>query len=207
MSHMPATGVSGLDVYGLDSELGWRWLGAARPTSMQTELSVGGLPDGARDYRVYLPLYNGVAQLEVGVSDGDALESAAPRAAAPVVAYGTSILMGGCASRPGMAFTNIVERKLRRPVMNFGFSGNGRMEAEVGALLAELKPAAFVVDCLPNMNPKQVAERTVPLVEQLRAARPATPILLVEDRSFEDAFWRAGRRDQHATRRAALRGS
>src|SRR5262249_5668104 len=85
------------------------------------------------------------------------------------------------------------------------FSGNGRMEAEVGALLAELDPCLYVIDCLPNMSPEQVAERAEPLVRQLRAARPETPILLVEDRTFTSAGFHRTMREGHAARRAALR--
>ena len=116
-------------------------------------------------------------------------------------------MQGACSSRPGMAWPSIVHRKLDREVINFGFSGNGRMEAEVGQFLAELDPAVFVVDCLPNMSPALVAERTQPLVRQLRAARTDTPILLVEDRTFANAWFDEQRRFEHGERRKALRQS
>ena len=49
----------------------------------------------------------------------------------------TSITQGGCASRPGMVHTAILQRRLGRPVINLGFSGNGQMEAELGRLLED----------------------------------------------------------------------
>ena len=55
-------------------------------------------------------------------------------------------------------------------------------------MLAELDPSAYVLDCLPNMNAKQVAERVEPFVRTLRAAHPKTPILLVEDRRYPDGI-------------------
>ena len=50
-----------------------------------------------------------------------------------------------------MAYPAILGRRLDRPVVNLGFSGNGRLEAEVGALIAEVDAAAYVLDCGPNM--------------------------------------------------------
>jgi len=102
----------------------------------------------------------------------------------PIVLYGTSITQGGCASRPGMAYPAILRRRLDRPVINLGFSGNGRLDAAVGDLLAELDAAVFVLDCVPNMTAELVTERTEPFVRALRAARPATPIVLVDNVAY-----------------------
>jgi len=210
LPHMPATGVSGVDLYAEDERGRERWVAVARPTAQD----VGGrlaegldrLPGGApRRFALYFPLYNGVDSLQVGVPAGSGpVQPLAPRPR-PIVFYGTSIMHGACASRPGMAIPAILGRRLGRPTINLGFSGNGRMEAAVGKFLAELEPAAYVVDCLPNMSPAMVTESTGPLVRQLRAARPETPILLVEDRTFTQATFFEGTRALHDQRRAALR--
>jgi hypothetical protein len=89
--------------------------------------------------------------------------------------------------------------------LNLGFSGNGRMEPEVLKFVAELDPAVFVLDCLPNMGAKDVTERTVPGVKILREAHPTTPILLVEDRNYETGFLVQARRDSNEANHAALR--
>lgn len=206
MSHMPATGVSGLDLYGQDAQGLDRWVAVVRPDDVQVEAILAeGLAPGARRYTLYLPLYNGVESLEIGVSRGGRFEPVPPRDEKPLLFYGTSILHGACASRPGMAFPAILGRRLRRPVLNLGFSGNGRMEPEVGALLAELDPRVYVIDCLPNMSEETVTERAAPLVRQLRQARPETPILLVEDRSFTNTPFFPARREHHRKSREALR--
>jgi len=205
MPHMPATGVSGLDLYARDAQGHWRWLGVTRPGQQKMKAQLAeGIDPGRREYLVYLPLYNGVESLEIGVGPGASFKPLAPRAR-PIVFYGTSITHGGCASRPGMAYPAIVGRRLERPVVNLGFSGNGTMDPEVGVLLAELDAAVYVIDCLPNMQADAVAARTEPLVRQLRAARPKTPIVLVEDRTYANAWLIAGQRQRHATSRAALR--
>jgi lysophospholipase L1-like esterase len=127
------------------------------------------------------------------------------RRAPPMVFYGTSIMHGACASRPGMSITGILGRRLDRPAINLGFSGNGRMDPEVVELLAELAPCVYAIDCLPNMVAEQVAERTEPLVRRLREARPDTPILLVEDRTYTNAAFRQSSRERHSAARAELR--
>ncbi len=205
MPHMPATGVSGVDLYARDAQGRWRWVNVARPAQaeVRTEL-IGGLDGAAREYALYLPLYNGVQALEIGVPKGAAFAGLAPRPK-PIVFYGTSITHGACASRPGMVHTAILGRRFDAPVANLGFSGNGRMDASVGAFLAQVDAAAFVIDCLPNMGPEQVAERCVPLVKQLRAAQPDTPIVLVEDRRNTNEWLQPTRRAHHDRNHAALR--
>jgi hypothetical protein len=216
MNHMPATGVSGLDLYVKADDAGrgtWRWIGVGRPSAKaNTAELVAGLPGGTlREYTLYLPLYNGVLSVEVGLPVGAKLYRAAPRPAGrdkPIVFYGTSITQGGCASRPGMAHTAILGRRLDRPVINLGFSGNGQLDPEIATLLAELDPAVYVIDCLPNMggDAAKITERATHLVKTIRAKRPATPILLVEDRTRAEAFLKPDFRRRNEAGRAALRG-
>ncbi len=211
MPHMPASGVSGLDLYVRDDEGIWRWLSNARPTGVQNnEVLYSGIPEGTREYRLYLPLYNGVSAVELGLPEGTTLSRPDPYAAGhekPIVFYGTSITHGACASRPGMVHTAILGRRFERPVINLGFSGNGRMELPVAELMAEIDAAVYVIDCLPNINAEQVAERTEPLVKLLREKRPETPILLVEDRTYSDAFLIGSKRERNDSSRAALKAA
>jgi hypothetical protein len=55
------------------------------------------------------------------------------------------------------------------------------------------------------MNAKDVAERAVPGVKLLREAHPTTPILLVEDRNYENGFLVQTRRETNEANHAALR--
>ena len=142
----------------------------------------------------------------LGVSKGAKFEGLAPREK-PIVFYGTSITHGACASRPGMVHTAILGRHLDRPVINLGFSGNGRMDAAVGELLTKIDAAVYVIDCLPNMGPADVRQKCVPLVKQLRAARPETPIILVEDRRNTNTWIRDSKDKYHTENHAALRES
>lgn len=99
-----------------------------------------------------------------------------------MVYYGTSIAQGGCASRPGMAFTAILGRDMDRPIINLGFSGSALLEPEVAQLIAELDPAVFVIDALWNagsLPEKELASRIENFARTLRAKHPETPLLFV----------------------------
>lgn len=204
---MPATGVSGLDLYARDSKGEWRWVACPKPDKQHVEtIMISDIAPGEHEFAAYLPLYNGVEKLEIGVPAGAKFEGLAPRQK-PIVFYGTSITHGANASRPGMVHTAILGRHLDRPVMNLGFSGNGKMDTAVGDLLNELDPAAIVIDCLPNMGPADVTAKCVPLVKQLRSKHTTIPIILVEDRRFTNSWITPGKAKFHDDNHAALKAA
>ena len=204
--HMAATGVSGVDLYTRDPQGKLRWVNCTKPDSKEVCQPIAqSITPGLREYAAYLPLYNGVESLEFGVAPEAKFKELAPRTAKPIVFYGTSITHGACASRPGMVHTAILGRRFDCPVVNLGFSGNGRMDSAVGEFMAQIDAAVYVIDCLPNMNAAAVREKCQPLVKLLRAARPETPIVLVEDRPMTNTWIRPERQEYHAANHAALR--
>lgn len=204
---MPATGVSGLDLYARDALGHWRWVACPKPDKQHVEaVLISDLAAGEHEFAAYLPLYNGIEKLEIGVPKNAKFEGLKPRQK-PVVFYGTSITHGANASRPGMVHTAILGRRLDRPVINLGFSGNGRMDAAVGDLINELDAAAIVIDCLPNMQPADVRTKCVPLVRQLRSKHPTTPIILVEDRRFTNSWITPTKARFHDDNHAALKAA
>lgn len=188
LPHMPATGVSGVDLY-VRYNGKWEWLGAYNaqvPMAVNNEQVIfSGLSSQLREFALYFPAYNGVTSLEIGVADNASIKTAPPRTRniKPVVFYGTSILQGGVAGRPGMAYPSIIGRKLDVPIINLGFSGEGKCEHEFSDILAELDPSLYVIDCLPNLvgQPAVVTERVTYLLNTLKTKRPNTPVVLVED--------------------------
>jgi hypothetical protein len=188
MDHMPETGVKGVDLYAF-TDCKWRYVNTGRVkgkyndyTLVQTSSKV------SREYLLNLPLYDGVDSLSIGITSNSVISKPEERYLLdekPVVYYGTSIAQGGCASRPGMAFTNILSRELDRSFINMGFSGNGNCELSVGEAMCEIDAALYVIDCNPNTKAEEVYERTVELVRLLKEKRPDIPVLLVEGFSFE----------------------
>lgn len=208
MPHMPATGVSGLDLYGKDDAGNWRWIAVCKPNAQHMKTSlVSDLRPGMRDYAIYLPLYNGTESLSIGVDPARTFEPIVPRSEKPIVFYGTSITHGACASRPGMPHPAILGRRLDRPVINLGFSGNGKLEKEVGEFLVELDPCVYVLDCLPNMVASEITQRTEPMVRQLRAAHSDVPIVLVEDRTYPASWARPSQAERNRSSREAFKAA
>ena len=188
MDHMPATGVSGIDVYRWDAARA-RWVYAK--TGRITDAK-GGACDLAwtpgTPCLVNLPLYNGIRSFSLGI-DPRATVRPFPHASGvskPVVFYGTSITHGGCASRPGLGFVNLVGRDLDVPVVGLGFSGSGVMELEMSDHLARIDASCYVLDCLWNMGMKggrdvpgrNADENYEPFIRNLRAKRPGVPIVM-----------------------------
>jgi hypothetical protein len=188
MNHMAPTGIKGLDLY-CKTNGHWQYVNTARPVAKQSEaLLINNMATSMREYKLFLPLYDGVVNLEIGIDSLSVIEKPAANKQKPIVFYGTSITQGGCASRPGMAHTNIISRKLDIDCINFGFSGNGRMEAPIAELIAETDALFYVIDCVPNMSLEQVKANAIPLVEIIRSKRSQTPIVFVESTLYEKSF-------------------
>lgn len=195
MPHMPATGVSGVDLYTMDCDGRQYWCAGNYQfgdTIFYTykNLTYRNTHDLGNEYTLYLPLYNGVKSLQIGVPEGCRFDFVRPSGEKPVVVYGTSIAQGACASRPGMAWTNILQRKLDMPVVNLGFSGNGQLDEGFFRLLSEIDAAMYVIDCMPNMTNDRVAlirSRLEKGISILRSKSQA-PILLVEHDGYMGYF-------------------
>ncbi|MDC1259310.1 SGNH/GDSL hydrolase family protein [Flavobacteriaceae bacterium] len=188
MNHMASTGIKGVDLY-TKFKGQWRYVTTARPTNTINEQKlIKNMTPEFREYKLFLPLYDGVTKLEVGIDSIASIKKATPATLKPIVFYGTSITQGGCASRPGMAHTNIISRKLDVDCINFGFSGNGRMETPIVELISEIDARFYVIECLQNMDEDQIKKRVRPLVENIRKKHPLTPIVLVENMMYEMAF-------------------
>lgn len=195
MPHMPATGVSGVDLYTMDCDGRQYWCAGNYQfgdTIFYTykNLTYRNTHDLGNEYTLYLPLYNGVKSLQIGVPEGCRFDFVCPSGEKPVVVYGTSIAQGACASRPGMAWTNILQRKLDMPVVNLGFSGNGQLDEGFFRLLSEIDAAMYIIDCMPNMTNDRVAlirSRLEKGISILRSKSQA-PILLVEHDGYMGYF-------------------
>lgn len=184
MDHMPNTGSSGFDLYIGDSKH-QTLAGVARFGVDDEEYTHDfiNLDDSVmRDFTLNFPLYNGVKELSIGLEENASLAAPAPFVDdRPIIVYGTSIAHGGCASRPGMCYTNILSRKLNRPFINLAFSGNGRGEAEVAEHIASIdNPAMFILDYEANCGTVENLAATLPeFIRILREKHPTTPMLVV----------------------------
>ena len=188
MPHMPSTGVSGVDLYRIDSDGVEAYCAGRYSFGEEVSYKYKGMPTSPQhhklgyEYRLYLPLYNGVKSMLIGVNEGCEFSFIPTRKERPIVLYGTSIAQGGCVSRPAMAWGTILQRALDMPLVNLGFSGNGRLEPEVLKYICETDARLYILDCLPNILEYEVAEierLTYNAVKQIRNTS-SEPILLVD---------------------------
>ena len=196
MAHMPATGVSGVDLYATDRNGRSRWCAAKYSLGDTLVYTYDGLTyedasNKGYEYTLFLPLYNSFSFLEIGVKDNASISFIPVSEEKPLVVYGTSIAQGACASRPGMAWINIINRTMEHPVVNLGFSGSGKLEKELFELLAETDAKLYIIDCMPNMispaDTAVIAERILTGIKTLRTRNQA-PVLLVEHSGYMNEY-------------------
>lgn len=203
MPHFSATGVSGVDLYSVNKDGGWNWVpGKYSFTGASTNKDTityrfnitgdNGIYKNGREYRLYLPIYNTLGWLKIGVPQNTTLNPLPARVEKPIVIYGTSITQGGCVSRPGMAWTSIVGRKLNQPVINLGFSGNGTLDKEMIELMTEIDAKVYVLDCLGNLMDRtkfsldEVKRRIIESVNMIHTKHPMAPIILLPFGAFNE---------------------
>lgn len=191
MPHMPTTAVSGLDLYAYDKvNKVWKWAYGQydfSETISYTWKNIG--KNNNFNYRLYLPLYNTVKWLKIGVPSGQVLTYTSISTLKPIVVYGTSIGQGACTSRPGLAWTNQVGRAFKNKVFNLCFSGNGRLEQPILNVMDDVDAACYILDCIPNLaitksfTEKQLDSLLINAVTFLRKKHPSTPIILTQHSS------------------------
>ncbi len=185
MANMTPIAHSGLDLYSFNDGK-WQYVSVARPVKgavNQDQVIIHRMDTTLKQMMLYLPLYNSVNELSVGVNKGCVINSPKEpkiETSKRVVVYGSSIVQGASASRPGMAYPAIIQRKLGVDVVNLGFSGNAKMEIEFAKYLATVEADCYVLDCIPNQTAEQVNERAFPFIKYLKSQKPKVPIILVE---------------------------
>lgn len=190
MNHMPSTGIKGLDLYVLDGG-NWHYVGTAKPNAKESfAIFVKNMAVQNREFIAYLPLYDGVSSVEIGVEqeaqvrlpqNNRLIRSDLKK---PILFYGTSITQGGCASRPGMAYTNILGRMLDRETINLGFSGNGRLDFSMAKAINMADVEAVVLDCLPNTTAQSVRDSAYSFITHIAKFSPGMKIYMVENPNF-----------------------
>ena len=197
--HMPPSGTSGVDLYMFDAAGSGQWRHVACPESIETTVVVtlvDDLPAGFNTFMLYLPLRNFIADettigVDAGIYIGTEHDDAPPVSDKNVVWYGTSILDGGVATRAGHAFENILGRRVPElSFYNFGFPGNGKLEADVVDYLLQVpNTAIFVIDCLWNVGLPTEESNLLPVYKQVRAKYPDIPVILAQGTPAPASWW------------------
>ena len=203
MMHMADTGIKGTDLYIWDKDTeSWQFVNCNRPVridndirprqdSIQSKVYVDRLDGKMHEYMIYLPLYDGVRWIEIGVDSSAVIMQPmmdSPKQGKKFIFYGTSILQGGCACRPGMVATSIIQRDLDVECVNLGFSGEGKMDSCMAQAMATIPDvAAYILDPIPNCTKDMCDTVTYGFVNILRTLRPEVPIFMVEGQMYSYA--------------------
>ncbi len=180
VNHMPLCGSAGFDLYvdGLykrtflppyDMEEGFESL-----VELKEERKM-------REILIHFPLYSDVLEFSIGLEEGAKIEAPTPYCkGAPLVYYGSSITQGGCASRPGNAYENILSRRLNIDHINLGFSGSAKGEQATTDYINSLEMSAFIMDYDHNApNPEHLEATHEKMFLAIRERHPDLPILML----------------------------
>jgi len=183
MPHMPATGHSGFDCYigGVRKEI---YISTAIPDVKSREYKKKFFQfdeKKTRSITLYFPLYNGVDEVLIGIEAGARVFSPEKFSfKGRIVVYGTSITQGGCASRPGMCYTNILSRWLGAEFINLGFSGSGKGEPELAHLITMISGVrCIVLDYQANAGIETYVSTLPGFLEILRGRFKNIPIIII----------------------------
>ncbi|MFD0672678.1 SGNH/GDSL hydrolase family protein [Cohnella sp. GCM10027633] len=194
MYQMTATGQCGVDCY-IGAIGDQRYINTSRFDFTRAEYEsvlFDSLPREMRDITLNLPLYQGVKELHVGIDPSSEI-AAFPGfpVGQKVLLYGTSITHGACATRPGMAYPNILSRMFPLEFVNLGFSGNAQGEPELAHLLSQIEePGLLILDYEANTPSTERLRESLPeFIRIYREQHPEVPILVVSQiRLAREAF-------------------
>ena len=184
MPHFALVGTGGFDLYAdgvfiksyippYDMEVGY-----------ESVISLG--TSKMREITIHFPLYSNVKQLYIGLFEGAIVKEASPyKNKKPVVYYGSSITQGGCASRPGMSYQNIVSMRLGINHINLGFSGSAMAEDTIIDYIKSLDMSVFVYDYDYNAPTLEHYEKThEKMFLAIREVNPELPIVMMNRPQF-----------------------
>ena len=191
-SHLTLISSAGFDLY-IDSEFGGRYVREFRmPHDMKDSyeqiihLDCGKM----RSFTVNFPVHSVVESLEIGLAPNATVKAAAPyRDMEPIIIYGSSIVHGTAASRPGCIYPAILSRELNADFLNVGFSGNAKGEPVLAEYLAGLPMSIFVCDYDHNApNVEHLEQTHHRFYEIIREKNPDVPYIMITRPNYYNAL-------------------
>ena len=134
-----------------------------------------------RSFTINFPIHGVVKNLYIGLQADATLEPGKKYLdIAPIVFYGSSIVHGTAASRPGLTYQSILCRRLDIDYMNLGFSGQAKGEVPLVEYMAGLDMCIFVCDYDHNApNVEFLRDTHQRVYDVFRAKRPDTPYIMI----------------------------
>ena len=155
-ANMTAILTKGLDLYIMKDGM-WMFAGTGNPKMKMPPYErheasiVSDMTEGSKQCLLYLPLFDKVDNLEIGLEEGASITAFDNPFRHKIVVLGSSITHGASASRPGMSYPARLGRDNGWQTCNLGFSGSCKLQKEYARYLADIKDVdAFVFDTFSN---------------------------------------------------------
>lgn len=201
----PLIAQRGLDLYiRIDGK--WVFAGVGVPSNenrIHEATLVGHMAEGMKECMLYLPLFDELRTLEIGVDDGAVVEAMPNPFRRRIVVIGSSITHGMAASRPGMTWPARLGRSMNLEFINLGTSGVCRLDAALAQIAADTEADAFVFDVFSNPSPRQIDERLEPFVRRIRDRHPSVPLIFLQTEVRETGTFDLRKRKFETEKRAA----
>ena len=179
----------GLDLY-IKENGKWKFAGVGRVSSVpekskRTKAIVKNMVEGEKEFLLYLPIWCEMLSLEIGVDSNATIEGLPSPFRHKVIVHGSSITHGASASRSGLTYSALLSRNLGIDFVNFGFSGECKMQPQFLEFLKTCECDAFLFDAFSNPHAKEIGERLIPFVEGLVKAHPGKPLIFLQSPILE----------------------
>lgn len=134
-----------------------------------------------RSVTINFPVHALVKDVYIGLQEGASLEPGKKYSnSKPVVFYGSSIVHGTAASRPGLTYEAIISRRLNLNYINLGFSGQAKGEPVLVEYMSGMDMCLFVCDYDHNAPTAAFLRETHRTVYDLfRQKNSDTPYIMI----------------------------
>ena len=207
--NMTAIAQKGLDLY-IRQDGEWVFAGVGRPNmaegpeyAVHSGTIVKEMAPGRKECLLYLPLYDRLDSLFIGVEEGSYVEPVENPFRYRIVVKGSSVTHGLAASRPGMSYAARFGRNNGLYCFNLGFSGKSKLQKEYAEYLADVEADAFIFDAFSNPSAELIHENFDQFVDIIRAAHPDKPLIFMQTERRESRNFDTWREDFEAKKQAA----
>ena len=182
---------AGLDLY-IKENGKWKFAAVGRVSTLpennkRTRSLIKNLDEGEKECLLYLPCWCELTKLEIGIDEGATIKGLPSPFRHKVIVHGSSITHGASASRPAMTYPALMSRNLGINFINFGFSGQCKMQPQFLEFLKSCEADAFVFDAFSNPSEKQIVERLENFVAELVKAHPGKPLIFIQSPIDQDS--------------------
>ena len=186
---MTCAGVHGFDVYE-HKDGRQEFIGLLRPAYDKRDGYTAILnfkEQRERELIVYFPVYTGVSELQIGLSDSAQIKPFGGYTyKTPIVFYGSSITQGYAASIPSNTYVNMLSRHFDSDFINLGMAGYCKAEREMMEYISTLDMSMLVYDYDHNAKTPEDLEATHYAGYKIfRNARPNVPVIMTSRPGYD----------------------